>query len=102
MAPGQRNIFDGHMERPRQYGKRFAGSARGHASAPGTGPAEESCGTCANCRMLRIKDHNVYKCGLVQEHWTHDRETDVLKSSPACARWRAGAPVHVNIFGKPV
>lgn len=100
--PAQRNIFDGHIERAREYGKRFAGSANGYAAKPGTGPADQSCGTCGNCRVRKIKCHNVYKCGLCEALWTHDRGTDVLKRSPACARWRAGEPVLINAFGKPI
>jgi len=101
-APGQRSIFGGDVERPRQYGKRFAGAPHGHAAPPGSGPPGETCGTCANCRIRRIHEHNVYKCAITESHWTKDRETDVLKSSPACARWHAGTPILINAFGKPI
>lgn len=98
-TPQQRGIFGGY-EPP--HGKKFAGPAAGYAAPPGSGPIGETCGTCANCRIRRVHERNVYKCALREKDWTHDRSSDVLIRSPACLRFHAGKPVLINNFGKPI
>jgi len=99
-TPMQRSIFGG--EGPaRAHGSKFAAAPAGYAAPPGSGPPGETCGTCANCRVRKIKKHNIYKCGLRADSWTQDRATDVLVRSPACQRWRAGKPQPTNAWGKP-
>ena len=44
-------------------------TAKGYAAIPGTGPAGETCGSCAH--LVRKEMAKVYrKCGLMQAHWT--------------------------------
>lgn len=97
--PAQHSIFGGYE---RDRGSKFPGPPQGYAAPPGGGPPGETCGTCGNCRVLRVRDHNLYKCGLRSDQWTRDRETDVLKGSPACAKFHKGQPQHTNAWGKIV
>jgi len=100
-TPAQRSIFGGGLEPPRTD-HRFAPAAHGYAAPPGSGPPGDTCGSCGNCRVRKIKGHNVYKCALREKDWTHDRATDVLVRSPACIKHRAGKPIEINLWGKPI
>jgi hypothetical protein len=71
-------------------GKRKTTEPRGHAAAPGTGPAGQSCGTCRH--LCRIKYAKTYlKCGLMKSRWTGGPGTDIRAKDAACARWEGGA-----------
>jgi len=62
----------------------------GYAGTPGTGPAGETCKSCARlkrCDLTRTK--TVYKCGLCKAAWKPS--TDIVLHAPACAFWQAGA-----------
>ena len=64
-------------------------SARGYASRPGSGPAEESCKTCKHlCRISYAKTY--LKCGLVKHAWTRGPGSDIRAKSPACQLWERG------------
>lgn len=65
--------------------------AAGYAAQPGTGPAGESCGSCAHC-CAKVRGKTYYKCELMMAAWSTCRSTDVLVGSPACERWTAGTP----------
>lgn len=58
----------------------------GHAAPPGTGPAGETCGSCAHleCKAMASR---YYKCGLMKKHWTGGIGTDVCVRDAACAKW---------------
>ena len=60
----------------------------GYAATPGTGPAGETCGSCAHRRVISCAKR-YHKCGLMQRIWTGGRKTDILVRSPACAKWEA-------------
>jgi hypothetical protein len=64
-------------------------AAQGYAAAPGTGPTGESCATCEHCCLQEGQRRSWYKCRLMRGAWTSSRTTDILVSSPACARWEA-------------
>ena len=58
----------------------------GHAAMPGTGPAGETCKSCAN--LVRKHMGKTYiKCGLMRAYWTGGYGTDVRVADPACRRW---------------
>ena len=59
---------------------------RGHAAPPGTGPAGETCKTCANLRY-RTLARTYIKCVLMIDQWTGGTATDVRAKDPACRRW---------------
>lgn len=61
---------------------------RGHAWTPGTGPAGETCGSCAHLSRVRLAK-TYLKCGRVRENWTHGPATDVRARDPACKQWEA-------------
>jgi hypothetical protein len=62
--------------------------ANGYAWKPGTGPAGETCKTCAH--YTRVQHAKVYlKCGLMRSVWTNGPGTDIKASSPACEKWTA-------------
>jgi hypothetical protein len=57
-----------------------------HAAEPGTGPAGETCGSCAN--LHRKEMSKVYlKCNLTRPQWTGGGGTDVRARDPACSKW---------------
>ena len=57
-----------------------------HAAEPGTGPAGESCGTCAH--LARKSMAKTYlKCGLCRSMWTGGGGSDVRARDPACSKW---------------
>jgi len=58
----------------------------GYAARPGSGPAGESCRTCA-CLRVSGRTRNYYKCALVKP--TGGPGTDIRLKSPACSQWRA-------------
>lgn len=58
---------------------------RGYNQPPGTGPAGETCGTCAYI----VGGRRWHKCDLSRARWTHSRGTDVLVKAPACRKWSA-------------
>lgn len=64
-----------------------AGQAHGYAAVPGTGPKNETCGSCAYLYRKRMAK-TYLKCTLMEAKWTGGHSTDVLSSSPACSRWQ--------------
>jgi hypothetical protein len=58
----------------------------GHAAVPGTGPAGETCGSCANLERLSMAK-TYLKCGLMRAYWTGGEGTDVRAGDAACRRW---------------
>lgn len=63
-----------------------ARKARGYAAAPGTGPADETCGSCRHLARLRTR---IKKCALNRAAWTRGEATDVRARSAACRKWQA-------------
>jgi hypothetical protein len=62
---------------------------RGHAWAPGTGPAGETCGSCAHIHRGR----RWFKCYRSRKRWTGGKATDVRARDAACKFWeRAEQP----------
>lgn len=54
---------------------------------PGTGPAGETCRTCAHRRQIKVA--NTYqKCGLMERHWTGGTGTDIKAAWAACNHWQ--------------
>lgn len=89
----QFGLLSGAPEPPRIHHRARYARASGYAAPPGTGPEGETCGTCAHCRIRAIGKHRrVYKCALMINAWNGDRATDVLKRSPACAKFAHGQP----------
>lgn len=60
----------------------------GHAASPGTGPAGETCGSCANLVRRQMAKTNL-KCRLMRTHWTGGTGTDVRAGDAACRRWES-------------
>jgi hypothetical protein len=101
--PTQGDVFGG-CSPPRNHARhparRFKEEpAAGYAHLPGTGPAGETCGTCANCRIRENPTHTAryYKCALMVAIWTHGRASDVLVTSPACSAHQPGTPSKTGI-----
>lgn len=60
-----------------------------HAMPPGTGPENETCGSCKY--LYRKRMSKVYlKCGLCRALWTGGGGSDVKSRDPACSRWEKG------------
>lgn len=66
-----------------------AGKRRGHAGAPGGGPAGETCGSCRHVLTSRSRSGKTFvKCGLMRAHWTHGGGSDVRRKDAACLHWK--------------
>jgi len=63
----------------------------GYAAAPGSGPAGQTCGTCAHYCSVGGSSRRYPKCGLMRQHWTHGPGSDIKKRMTACSRWEAKA-----------
>lgn len=67
----------------------------GYAGSPGTGPAGETCKTCAQLRRMEItRAKAVHKCGLCKASWKPS--TDIVLHAPACTFWQAGLGTQNN------
>ena len=87
--PEQPALFDGAplVQLKREGKKRKPTKANGYAALPGTGPAGETCGTCAH--HVRRRWSKVYnKCALRVDDWTMSTGTDIRVSSPACSKFK--------------
>jgi hypothetical protein len=62
---------------------------RGTAAEPGTGPAGETCKTCAHYVVTKPGAGTYRKCGLMRAHWTSGPGTDIKASYPACKLWES-------------
>ena len=60
------------------------GQPKGNAAPIGSGPAGETCGSCANCYPQRFSK-TYWKCKLVKA--TCGPATDVRRKWAACSRW---------------
>lgn len=60
----------------------------GYAAQPGTGPKNETCGSCHHAFCLKYS-RNYWKCELQRRAWTNGTATDIRLKSPACSKWRA-------------
>lgn len=69
--------------------KRYRSLPNGYARIPGTGPAGETCGSCANCVRVQGGSRAFPKCLVIQFRWTHGPGTDIRCKSPACEMWQA-------------
>lgn len=64
---------------------------KGYAATPGSGPADETCGSCRH--LTRVRYGRTYlKCELTRAAWTKAARTDVRAGSPACGKWAAKDP----------
>lgn len=63
----------------------------GYAYVPGTGPAGETCKTCAHLAHVRSGKKVFLKCLLRKHGWTCGPGTDILAKSPACKFWKQPA-----------
>lgn len=74
------------IEEARVLAKRKSPEPKGYAAQPGTGPAGETCGSCAHLYRNRMAK-TYLKCALMKAHWTGGGATDVKARAPACRRW---------------
>jgi hypothetical protein len=72
-----------------QRGKHYV-EPRGYADKPGTGPKDETCGSCEHQTYYRSAKRYP-KCLLTRAAWTHSRRTDILVGAAACSKWKAKA-----------
>lgn len=84
-------LADGPMMTPAQKQALQRKTAKhGHAAAPGSGPASESCKTCRNLARNEMRGGRVFlKCALRKAQWTGGYGTDVRAKDPACSKWQA-------------
>jgi hypothetical protein len=59
----------------------------GYADIPGTGPAGQTCRSCAHYTHTSWTANKYRKCRLMQPKWTRGPGTDILARSPACRKW---------------
>lgn len=80
-------MIGGEVVTAAQRGKHYV-QPRGYFYPPGTGPADETCGSCEHLVHKRMSK-SYPKCGLNEAKWTGGRGSDVLVKSPACKYWKA-------------
>ena len=68
--------------------KRKTTKPNGYAFRPGTGPAGETCGSCAHLCARTGGNKAYWKCGLLKAVWTCGPGTDIRCKSPACRKWQ--------------
>jgi hypothetical protein len=73
-------------ERKREQ-RRIADRPRGHYAPPGTGPAGETCGSCAHSTRIEYHNRAYWKCLRAQHRWSHSIGTDIRLKSDACIGW---------------
>ena len=59
---------------------------RAHPYPPGSGPAGQTCGTCAKLCERRFSK-TYFKCHVLMKFWTAGPGTDIRKKDPACLCW---------------
>lgn len=65
---------------------------RGYFMPPGSGPAGETCKTCAHIERVRSGSRRTFrKCGLNADRWTHGPGSDIKAGAPACRSWERRA-----------
>ena len=64
----------------------------GYFAPPGTGPAGETCKTCAHIAVKGGVAGRYLKCGRARARWTGGRKSDILAGSPACSGWEQDQP----------
>lgn len=72
---------------PTSKGKRKNTKPNGYFTRPGSGPAGETCKTCAHRVHKQLSGKVVSKCDKARGAWTNGRGSDILASSPACSGW---------------
>lgn len=72
-------------DQPMKPSKAKRGQAKGHAAPIGSGPAGETCRTCAHARCIKFAK-TYHKCALVKP--TAGPGTDIRLKWAACARWQ--------------
>ena len=77
--------IDGRTVEVAKRGKHYV-EPRGYYAPPGTGPAGESCGTCAH-HVIRCLSKKYHKCALAHALWTGGRASDILVRAAACKGW---------------
>lgn len=60
---------------------------KGYASRPGSGPKDQTCGSCAHCIRKNVNQRSFFKCALRRKDWGYTRTTDILFRAPACYFW---------------
>lgn len=57
----------------------------------GTGPAGETCGTCADAVLRPLRSRNYWKCAAAKNAWTNSQNSDIRLKWPACRAWKPKA-----------
>lgn len=63
-----------------------------HPAKPGTGPAGQTCRTCANRCRVEGGTKIYQKCGLLKAAWTKGPATDLHCRDAACSFFRIDTP----------
>lgn len=75
----------GERSRPMRKGPQ----AKGYAARPGSGPKDQTCGSCRHCFRKTYTSKPVFKCLLMRDDWGQTRRTDILFRATACKFWEA-------------
>ena len=87
MGDAERDRYERAVAEKAKRGKHYV-EPRGHAWTPGSGPAGETCGSCAHVER-RSWAKTYLKCGLAKARWTNGRASDVRARDPACRHWES-------------
>lgn len=80
-----RERYERAVEEKAKRGKHYV-EPRGHAFTPGSGPAGETCGSCAHLHR-RVWSGTYLKCARNRANWTKGRASDVRAGDAACRHW---------------
>lgn len=70
----------------------------GYAAHPGSGPANETCGSCAHRVRSMLRSGRVFqKCALMKHAWTSGPGSDIKCKTTACNRWVAALSAKVEL-----
>ena len=103
LTPEQQDWLAGQIPSLAPTGRRVTASGKvrydrphGWAAPPGSGPANETCGSCGNARKVNGGQKDYWKCALVRP--TSCPATDIRLKWPACAKWQ---PKHLPADTRP-
>ena len=61
--------------------------SRRYGAEPGSGPAGETCKSCANACQVSGGSRAYWKCAIIKHRWSGCYATDIRLKSPACSFW---------------
>lgn len=81
-----KDLFGNEVTEPFPKTKTLA--PNGYARRPGSGPPDQTCGTCRFATRHSTGNKSFYKCEIIRHCWTGSVRTDIVLKAPACSMWQ--------------